>query len=200
MKVELIIAIVVGAYVLRTVLRNAKKQRENLQRGAQISNNPPQAVQNFETSPPPQAPMSGMEGRSLEQRLADILREEVPPQRPAQPENPFSLEEQRGHYDEEALAAEYEQTHAEGRTVSHHKHKLFDEQKDRAKAQRHKAQAPKPVKLHGAKQAGRLDVMAAGFRQERRVKRQHPIAAQLRQQGGMRQAIILAEILRRPEY
>jgi hypothetical protein len=124
------------------------------------------------------------EGNSLEREVEEKSKRIIDPFLEA-----TSLEEQRGHYDEEALAEEYTLTHEQGKTVSHHKHQLFDATKDRKKA------------VHIQVSAGKArEVKSFGKRTERKVKKVHPIARSLATQGGRKHAVIINEILKRPEF
>jgi hypothetical protein len=187
MKLELVIAIIIGWFVLRTILRTIRKNKTNLQRGGEISNisgNPSQQI--IDTTPQERDEASRTaEGRSLEQLLEEKNKRVIDPFLEA-----TTLEDNAGNeYNEESLVEEYNRTHEQGKTVSHRKHHLFDEKKDRHKAHRHSPSSGK-VKAQ-------TDVQK---RPERRVKKVHPIAAALQVKGGRKQAVIMAEILKRPEW
>jgi hypothetical protein len=191
MKFEVIIAIVVGWIILRAISRAIKNNKANLQRGGQNSNNSGNLVQQIAAmveaertqAPQPDAGEAGhsKEGHSLEREVDEKSTRIIDPFLEA-----TSMEAQRGHYDEEALTEEYTVTHDQGKTVSHHKHQLFDPTKDRKKA------------VHLRESTGGAG--RAKGRTERKVKKVHPIAKALATPGGRRQAMVLSEILKRPEF
>jgi MFS superfamily sulfate permease-like transporter len=195
MKVEIAIAIAIGWFVLRAIVRAMKKNKEKLQRGGQNSNNSTNTAQNFIDNASAEArQVAAAEEREthyLDRPVEEIVTASITDSF----YEPKNLEDNRsGHYNEDNLVEEYEQTHAEGRTVSHHKHKLFNELKDRQKASRHTSYAGKPLSARQHSQPSTIK------RAERRGKTVNPIAAALKGKDGLKQAFIMAEVLKRPEF
>ncbi len=190
MKFEVAIAIAIGWFIFRTVMKNIRKNKANTQTGAQNSTNSPNTAQEIidqasqERVALEQSDRS-KEGRSLELEVDESNKRILDPFMEA-----TTLEDNsQGHYNEESLVEEYNRTHGKGKTVGHHKHNLFDASKDRNKSshiQQHTGQA----KAKGADSR----------RTERKVKKNHPIANSLKSMGGRKQAVILSEILKRPEF
>lgn len=184
------IYLLIGAvYVVWMVVRAIRRQQQQQlgKRGGQTTNNSGNTGQNFFDNPfqstagEPVGP--SQKGRSLETQSQPV----------STITHPFlearSMEAQKSHYDEELLVEEYTRTHAQGKTVAHHKHKLFDEKKDRKKA----------VHLSSSTRNAKSKKADSTKRPERREKKRHPVLAAIREKGGLRQAVIMAEILKRPE-
>lgn len=190
MKFEVAIAIAIGWFIFRTVSKAIRKNKATPQTGGQNSNNSPNTAQEIidnataERVALEQTDRS-KEGRSLEREIQETHQRII---------DPFmettTLEGNSGsHYNEESLVDEYNRTHDRGKTVSHHKHKLFDAQKDRIKA------------THNQGGGGKASARGAeSKRDERKVKKAHPIANALKSTSGRKQAVILSEILKRPEW
>ncbi len=212
MKFEVIIAIAIVWFIIRTIRRAANKNKANLQTGGQISNNSANESENFAARDTLLAQMRAIEaeseGRSQERITQDYTARIVDPFL----ETPRSLEdnvERRStrslednstdHYNEEQLVAQYEQRHAQGKTVAHHKHQLFQEQKDRQKAMRHNSSAHKPASAR-AHEITHSAAPSKTKRAERRKEVVHPLAAALKGKDGLKQAFMLAEVLKRPEF
>jgi hypothetical protein len=197
MKFEIGIAIAIGWFILRTVSRALKKNKANLQSGGQNSNNSTQVLQNFVDKEAfiaqQQAMNADTEARSLERIVEETSRNIIDPfLEPRSMEvNPYN------HYNEENLVAEYVQTHAEGKTVAHHKHQLFEAEKDRQKATRHTTYAGKPA---SARLHTHIPAPSRTKRAERKLQPIHPVAAAMKGRAGRKQAFILSEVLRRPEF
>jgi hypothetical protein len=202
MRFEVIIAIVAFWVVFRIILRAQRKKKENLQRGGNITNNsgnPSQEIitSSIEGSEVDEAGHS-KEGRSLEGEVEEKSKRVVDPFLEA-----TSLEEgKKSHYNEESLVEEYNRMHDKGKTVEHHKHDFFDEKKDRQKAVKHKGKGSGGArgKGQGASGVGKVVPGESSQRPERRVKKSHPIAAVMQTQGGRQQAVILSEIMKRPDW
>lgn len=197
MKFEIAIAIAIGWFILRTVSRALKKNKANLQSGGQNSNNSTHVPQNFvdkDTFIAQQRAMSAeKEARSLELIVEETSRNIIDPFL-----EPRSLEvNPYNHYNEENLVAQYEQTHAEGKTIAHHKHQLFEAEKERQKATRHTTYAGKPA---SARTHTHIPAPSRTKRAERKPQPIHPVAAALKGKAGLKQAFILSEVLNRPEF
>jgi hypothetical protein len=201
MRIEIIIAVVAFWFVFRSILRAQRKKKENLQRGGNITNNSVNASQEIITS---NTEGSGVdeagrskEGRSLEGEINEGSKRVVDPFLEA-----TSLEEgQKNHYNEESLVEEYNRLHGKGQTLEHHKHDFFDEKKDRQKAVKHKGKGQGPQgKGKGQGRGGKVGSGQPSQSPERKAKKVNPIAAALQAQGGRKQAVILTEILKRPDW
>lgn len=160
-----IYVIIAIAYIIYSVTKSGNKKKQG------------------ENSPPPTRPAQ------KRKNVFDILREEIerqqqgqtretheqpaPVTRPRIPD-PFLEEERKttyynptpDHFSERALVAEYKRQHAKGKTIEHHTHDYFDEEKD--------AQIS-PMKRHRAQP--------------------HPMAKLLKGKKNVRNAIVLREIL-----
>jgi hypothetical protein len=209
MRFEVIIAIVAFWVVFRIILRAQRKKKENLQRGGNITNNsgnPSQEIitSSIEGSEVDEAGHS-KEGRSLEGEVEEKSKRVVDPFLEA-----TSLEEgKKSHYNEESLVEEYNRLHGKGKTLEHHKHDFFDEKKDRQKAVKHKGKGASGARGNsdssgrrgqGASGDGKVGSGQSTQRNERKVKNAHPIAAVMQTQGGRKQAVILSEIMKRPDW
>lgn len=189
MKAEIIVGIVIGWFVLRAVAKSLRANKAKLQRGGEVNQNPANLPQENVENPAFEG--RSKEGRSLEREVTPMSREVVDPFMEA-----LSLEEDRDHYNEEDLTTQYEQTHAQGKTVAHHKHKLFDQSHDRQKAVHHKGSSGGASGAGGARSK---QAATAGKGPDRRVKRVHPIMSSLKEKGAMKRAFVVSEILKRPE-
>ncbi|MFM2376519.1 MAG: hypothetical protein RLZZ165_1616 [Bacteroidota bacterium] len=195
MKFEVLITIAVAWFILRAIARAARKNKASLQRGSEISNNSRPPAQEFIGMPANDMPTGvstfpvegqrGLEGqRNLEHeglekslRLLDGLPE------------PKTLEDNAGsHYNEDSLVDEYNRTHEKGKTVAHHRHNLVD-----MKTQRNRAVH---LRAHPGQGSSKKDSLSGN---ERKVKKKHSLAVALQSATGKRQAVIMAEILRRPD-
>ncbi|MEY3442815.1 MAG: hypothetical protein RLZZ519_1096 [Bacteroidota bacterium] len=190
MKFEVAIAIAIGWFIFRTISKAIRKNKANVQTGAQNSTNSPNTAQEIIDQAAAERvslveEYRSKEGNSLEREI------QVPAQRILDPfMEATTLEDNTtSHYNEESLLEEYNRTHDRGKTVGHHKHKLFDLQNDRNKSS-HIQRGGGQAKSHGA----------GSYRTERKVKKSHPIANSLKTMGGRKQAVILSEILKRPEF
>ncbi|MEM1000134.1 MAG: hypothetical protein AAGN35_23970 [Bacteroidota bacterium] len=172
----ILVVVYVIFYVLRTIGKNAKDNRPV---------NRPDAKRPQTADP---APKAG--GR---RSVFDILRDEIegrpetqssppPPTPQTMTYDPFveqrhpesDLEHdasEANHFSEDRLIAEFEQARAEGRSIRHYTHDYFDPNTDKLK----------------------------GRREMRRAKT-HPMAKLMRGKKGIRNAVILREIIDRPEY
>lgn len=210
MKFEVIITIAILWFIYRAVMKARKKNQANLQAGGQISNNSANTTQNFVDQAAFQEQLRvavhESEGRSLEQiveeatpRIADPFLEARSLEDNDVAKNRRSLEDNAGsHYNEENLVQQYEQTHSEGKALAHHKHQLFEDQKDRQKASRHVSYAGKPASAR-THASGHSPAPKVSGRAQRRVKPLHPIAAALKGKTNLKQAFVLAEVLKRIE-
>lgn len=190
MKFEVAIAIAIGWFIFRTISKAIRKNKANVQTGAQNSTNSPNTAQEIidqaaaERVALEQADRT-KEGNSLEREVAAPHERILDPFMEA-----TTLEDNTtSHYNEESLLDEYNRTHDRGKTVGHHKHKLFDMNKDRIKST-HNQGGGGQAKMHGA----------GSFRITPKAKKAHPIANSLKSMGGREQAVILSEILKRPEF
>lgn len=196
MKFEVAIAIGIGWFIFRAITRFIKKTNANLQQGGQNSTiSPNSQEENIQSTTSGSATEQSRTPRNMEyegqSRTYTRLEEIENKQNVIDPfKEPQSLENSSGnHYNEEVLVTQYDETHRSGKTVAHHKHKLFDEKKDRNKS----------VHLKGNTGKAQQSKASSITKQERRVKKQHPMAAVLQSKGGRKQAVIMAEILKRPE-
>lgn len=90
------------------------------------------------------------------------------PARRRQSRNKEVEQAESGHFSEERLIEEFRRTHERGQTIQHHTHDYFDEEKDSQKSRSLEAR-----------------------------KKVHPIVKVLRQKGGKKNAILMAEIMKR---
>lgn len=212
MKFEVAIVIAIVWFIIRSVRNAAKKNKANLQSGGQNSNNSANAAENFAARDTLLAQMRAIEAES-ERRLQERAYASQAPsivdpfmdsprslEDNAMNRSPRSLEDNPyDHYNKERLVEQYVERHAEGKTVSHHKHQLFQEQKDRQKAQRHNTGAHKPASAR-AHQVMHAAAPTKSKRAERRIEVEHPLATALKGKEGLKQAFMLSEILKRPEF
>jgi hypothetical protein len=199
MKFEIAIVIAIAWFIIRAISRAAKNNKANLQRGGQNSNNFAESPQNIidrETEATHSRVAQSAEGRSLEVIMQEASRSIVDPFIV-----PRSLEDNASsHYSETSLVQEYKRSHEEGKAVAHHRHKLFNEKKDRRVAashqqnpERHSGTARDHASMHSP-------APLPSKRAARRESKVHPIAALLRDKNGLQQGFIVAEVLKRPEF
>lgn len=196
MKFEFAIAIAIGWFILRTVSRAMKKNKENLQTGGQNNNNSHSTTQELIDSATKaqhqrtemQSGQSGHSARSLELITNEIASRIADPFLEAK-----SLENDKtGHYNEESLVDEYKRTHSKGKTVEHHRHKLFDERKDHNKATRGEIN-----KGHDGQAALKK---VESKRSERRIKEKHSLLLAMKAKGGLKNAFLMSEVFNRRHF
>lgn len=106
---------------------------------------------------------------TLRRALEAQTAQNQPQSRPApQVSTPVVEDVDSDHFSEERIVAEYTRTHAEGKTISHHTHDYFDETKDAQVSRRQKAR-----------------------------KAKHPLMKKIKGPNGLRDAILLSEIMKR---
>jgi hypothetical protein len=195
MKFEVIITIAIAWFIIRAISSAARKNNSNLQKGSEISNNSRPPIQEFIGMPANDMPAGvstfpvegqrGLEGQrnleleGLERRLR--LLDGFPEAR--------TLEDNSGsHYSEDSLVDEYNRTHEKGKTVAQHRHNLSD-----MRTQRNQA-------VHPRSHSGQTSLKKVSLSSnERKVKKKHSLVATLQSSSGKKQAVIMAEILRRPD-
>lgn len=205
MKFEYWIIIGVVWFIYKAVTNAAKKNKANLQRGGQNSNNSANTSQVFQERATETASSRG-EGRSLETHSAEgnslerIVAEQTRNMFDPFLEEPKSLENNASaHYSESALVAEYKRTHEAGKTVAHHRHQLFNENKDRRKAESHAKSLAHRASSARAHLSGHSPAPVPAKRAERTKPESSPIGEELKRPGNLKQAFILSEVLRRLE-
>lgn len=194
MKAELIVGIVIGWFVLRAVAKSLRANKAKLQRGGEVNQNPANMPQ--ENAVESYGEGRTQEGRTLEREI-QMKPREIKSREVVDPfMEALSLEDDRDHYNEDDLTTQYEETHAQGKTVAHHKHKLFNSTQDRQKAVHHKGSTGGASGAGGARSK---QAASSGKGPERRIKRVHPIMSSLKEKGGMKRAFVVSEILKRHE-
>ena len=110
-------------------------------------------------------------------------------------ENERNDPNERDHFNEESLVEEYKRLHGKGKTIKHHTHNYFDEQKDRSKAIRH-------TNSKSQKSANRNKKVVGVLRNaSKKKKKPTGIVAipNFKDRSSVIQAIVMSEVLKRPE-
>lgn len=144
----------IGLFILIRFLRKANPNKD-LRRPAPVQQQRPSVEPPSVPAPP-------------RQRQTAAAPPPVPGKR--QVYTPAMARAEANHFSEERLVDEFRRTHAQGKTIKHHVHDYFDEEKDRSKSRGLEAR-----------------------------KKKHFVVRALRKKNGFKQAVVLAEILKRPE-